>query len=231
MAQAVVAALGRQLQHWRRGNIEEAERATGIERLDAILPGGGLMPGTLTEWLAERGSGAAGIAIHIARTIVRQTQGWLVIIDPRGEWYPPALAATGIPLDRLILVRPRNKPETCWAWDQTLRCRAVQGVVGHLERIDSHTFRRLQLAAEQGGGSGFLLRTPAMETEPSWAPLRIRVEADVTGQCERRWQLTLLRGPGGASGKSFTWEPNDADPLRLASRLADPTPFRRRAHA
>ena len=85
--------------------------------------------------------------------------GAIVVMDRRGEFYPPAAAALGVNLDNMIVIRAANKKDELWALDQALRCVGVAAVWAPVERIDWRTFRRLQLAAETGGGLGLLLRS------------------------------------------------------------------------
>src|SRR5262245_12070603 len=82
--------------------------SSGAAALDRLLPGGGLRHGMLVEWLAEStGSGAATLSLLAAREASRQG-GVLVVVDPEQTFYPPAAAAWGIDLARLIVVHPRT---------------------------------------------------------------------------------------------------------------------------
>lgn len=83
---------------------------------------------------------------------------WLIWMDPEGELYPPAAAALGMPLERLLVMRAPRAADVLWATEQALRCRAVAAVVAPLRALDVAASRRLQLAAEEGGGVGLLLR-------------------------------------------------------------------------
>ena len=104
----------------------------------------------------------------------------MVVLDRTGEFYPLAAVAQGIEPARLIVVHPGNKADHTWALDQALRCPAVAAVVAWPEsldgKLDGRTFRRLQLAAEQGGGLGLLIRPESVRCQPSWADVRLLVE-------------------------------------------------------
>ena len=205
--------------------------STGSEALDRWLPEGGFRRGTLVEWLsAAEGSGAATLSLHSAREACR-AGGALVMIDRRGEFYPPAAAGLGIDLARTILVRPRRAEDELWALDQALRCEGVGAVWSWLDALDDRAFRRLQLAAEAGGTLGIFLRHFGARSPPSWAEVRLLVESlpSATG---RRWRVELLRCRGAASGSSIEIEWNDETRvMHLASRLAPAAPHRRQAGA
>ncbi len=88
------------------------------------------------------------------------------------------------------------------ALDQALRCPAVAAVVAWPEsldgKLDGRTFRRLQLAAEQGGGLGLLIRPESVRSQPSWADVRLLVEPlPSTAPYGRRMRVVLLRCRGG----------------------------------
>ena len=130
--------------------------------------------------------------------------GAVVVLDRTGEFYPPAVVAQGIEPGRLIVVHPGNKADHAWALDQALRCPAVAAVVAWPDaldgKLDGRTFRRLQLAVEQGGGLGLLVRPECVRPEPSWADMRLLIESLPSPSpygWPRRMRVVLLRCRGG----------------------------------
>jgi hypothetical protein len=75
---------------------------------------------------------------------------WLAWIAPPHLPYAPALAAAGIALERLFIVRTQKRQDTLWAMEQALRSNACGAVLAWPERIRYPELRRLQIAA---GGS------------------------------------------------------------------------------
>jgi hypothetical protein len=166
--------------------------ATGFAALDGILPSAGLEGGTLVEWLADgAGSGAVTLSLSVAARALDQGRA-CVVIDSRQEFYPPAAAELGLPLERLVIVRPSGPRLALWAWEQALRFRGVAVTLGEMGPLSDQPFRRLQLAAEAGGGLGFLVRPAACRAEPSWAAVRLGVSALPSGELERRWRVESL---------------------------------------
>lgn len=181
--------------------------ATGTA-LDQLLPHNGLVDGTLIEWLADgEGSGMATLALLLAGRRL-QAEGCLVVLDGKREFYPPAAASLGVPLERTIVVQPTSASDALWALEQSLRCQAVRIALAWIDALPDRAFRRLQLAAETGGSVGFLLRPIARRAEPSWAEARLLVQplptpADVAG----RWlRVEVLYCRGGAAGKTIELE-------------------------
>jgi protein ImuA len=140
----------------------------------------------------------------------------------------------GIDPEGLIVVQAVSQADNLWALDQALRCPGVAAVLAWPEKLDGRTFRRLQLAAEQGGGLGLLVRSGRVRHESSWAEVRLAVEPLLATAPDdpRRLKVELLRCRGGSSGRSIEVELDDeTHPLHLASRLAHPAAHRRAAGA
>jgi hypothetical protein len=100
---------------------------------------------------------------------------WVFYIDTGGDFYPPAAAQLGLPLERLLVVRAKRNADALWVCEQALRCQAVAVVVLPVRTIDTYASRRLQLAAETGGGLGFLLRSDARGGH-TFAATRLRLD-------------------------------------------------------
>jgi protein ImuA len=203
--------------------------ATGLPSLDALLPHGGWRAGSLVEWLSPRAAGAGTLALY---TTARQTveDRSIVVVDRAGEFFPAACAGWGTPLERLILLRPQSRREELWAIEQALSCSAVGSVVCWQDRIEQAVYRRLQLAAERGGGVGAILRPIERISDPSCAQTRLKVQPR-PGAHNRRLRVEFLRGRS-ASGRAVEVELDDATAtVHLAADLARPASGRRIARA
>jgi protein ImuA len=218
--------------------------STGSRVLDRLLPAPGLRPGSLVEYLAtgDCGCGAGTLALAAAREACRERRA-LVVVDRQKRFYPPAAAAWGINLAETIVLQPADAAEELWGMDQALRCGAVGAVWAACEEIDGRDFRRLQLAAEQGGTLGILVRPARFRKQPSWADVRWLVELRPSS---KNWRLSveLLRCRGTSSGQvvqleldesTFTWQAagnqHAAHPLSSPAELAGPAAARRSSRA
>lgn len=229
----IVQALREQIAQAERSLVTAGESlvSSGCQALDQRLPHGGFRKGTLVEWLAaRRGSGVETLALHAAREACRGG-GALVVLDRLEEFYPPAAVRLGIPLEAMIVVHAPCQSDNLWALDQALRCRGVAAALAWPERLDDRTFRRLQLAAEQGGGLGLLIRPDSARHEPSWADVRLWVEPLPVPSPEalRRLRIHLLHRRAISPGAMVEVEVNDeTHPVHLASRMV-PSAARRQA--
>jgi hypothetical protein len=219
--------------------------SSGSAALDGLLPHGGLARGTLVEWIADGPSSGAGtLALAAAREACRDG-GALVVVDRREAFYAPALTPWKIDLARLLIVHPRCEEDECWALDQALRSPAVAAVLGWPGRWSDVAFRRLQLAAEQGGAVGLLVRGPQARHDPSWAMLRLavrplalppatprRAASTLPPAVRRRVRVELLRAAGSLAGGSVDLEiderqgtiqlDHETHPMPVVSPLAAP---------
>lgn len=202
----------------------ELASSTGCAALDASLPAGGYLPGSVIEYLRTTPAcGASYLAFAAAASTLRTRGGFLVVVDMHRTIYPPALHCHGIDLSQVIFVRPESQADALWAADQALRTPAVAAVVAELEVIDDRSARRLQLAAERGQGLGILLRSLAARRSPSWAEVQWIVKSlpprtapAATGSAQtqgswqtqgsRRLQVQLARLRGGQAGATWRLE-------------------------
>jgi cell division inhibitor SulA/protein ImuA len=156
--------------------------------LDGLI--GGWPRGALVELLPEaEGVGELTLLLPLLRGLSR-TGRWLAWIAPPHWPYAPALVAAGVAVQKLLHIDAHG-PERAWAAARLLACPAVGAVLCWAEPLAFNDLRRLQLAAREGGGHGFLFRPPASLARPSPARLRLGV-ASAEGDCEVR----LHKGPG-----------------------------------
>ena len=167
---------------------------TGFPELDAALAGGGWPLGALSEILHDR-AGIGELRL-LMPALARLSRGgrWIALIAPPYIPYAPALASYGVDLSRLLLVHPRDGTDALWAVEQALRSRTCGAVLAWPARVDDRSLRRLQLAAEEGGGLGLLFRAGADAAGASPAALRLRLEQTAEGTMAR-----LLKCRGGMS--------------------------------
>jgi len=221
--------------------------STGCPALDGMLPRRGLVQGSLVECLDERlGSGAETLALMLTRAVQR-TNGVIVVMDRQRQFYPPAALAWKLP-QQLVVIQPANAADELWAAVQALRNRAVAAVWLRRDRLTSFDFRRLRLAAEEGGSLGILFRSIRVRGQPTWADVQWFVQPQSmtwpgleTTATARRLRVELTRCRGGASGLMVDVELDDVhggiqevthhETLRVSatSSLADSTAHGRSA--
>jgi cell division inhibitor SulA/protein ImuA len=150
--------------------------STGFPELDAALPGGGWPAAALTEIYATHpGIGEMQLVMPAAARLT-QAGRWLTLVAPPYIPYAPALAAHGLKLSRLLVVRAGTAEERFWACEQALRYPDCGAVLAWIDQVPERALKRLQLAAEGGNAIALLFRS-ARVIPASPAALRLQIEA------------------------------------------------------
>jgi hypothetical protein len=168
---------------------------TGYAELDVHLPGAGWPTGVITEIHVERpGIGELQLVMPAAARLT-QAERWQVMIAPPYLPYAPALAAHGVKLSRLMLIRPKTLAEQLWACEQALQTESCGTVMLWLdqsnERIPEHALRRLQHAAERRDVLAMLFRA-SRAASCTQAALRLHVSRQ-----EGNTAVRILKRRGG----------------------------------
>jgi hypothetical protein len=103
---------------------DEALVRTGFDALDAVL-GGGFPRGTIGTLEGPPSSGRSALAARLLAAATRRGLGAILGVD----LFPPALAAAGVRLERLLVVRVDEPPALARAADIVVRSGAFTVVV------------------------------------------------------------------------------------------------------
>src|SRR3982751_1383804 len=155
--------------------------ATGIEPLDAILPGHGLPRGRLTVWMPQ--GGATAVLRAACNTTVAQGER-AVWIDGLGTVAGPFWQ------EGPILVRPRTRKHGLRAAEELLRCGGFALVVIAGIEPEGTENVRLSRAAREGGGA---LVTPAPHPWMASRRMTSRIRRE-----SYRWRKTPFGDPAEA---------------------------------
>jgi len=215
----------------------------GEASLDGRLPGGGLPLGRWHELTAdglEVETAAAPAAFAALMAAPLAGRGEVVWVMRRDDLWAPGLAGLGFPPERLIQVCARDEAEALAVMEDALSTVGVVAVFGEVETVDLTAGRRLQLACEARGATGFVLRrrpfggTANRQPAGSAAATRWRVASAPSeppqgefGLGAPRFRVALERCRGGRTGawileaaEAYSWEAGDvAHPLRLVADL------------
>jgi protein ImuA len=178
-----------------RASSESRIITTGLTAIDDLLPSGRFATGTVHEILGVTETLPVLFPLLIARVAARH--GLVVWSDPHRVLYPPGLAAFGLPLERLVILRTECRVQELWAIAECLRCKAVAACVVAPVRLSRVEARRLQLAAERGGSIGLLLRPIRAVASPYAAATRWVVRPAAGERMTQRCSVELIHGHGG----------------------------------
>jgi protein ImuA len=195
------------LQHlaWlcRNGRVVTAPvvEASGWTELDAVLPGGGWQAGTIVELMpTATGIGEMRLLLPALARITGAGRH-VTLIAPPYIPFAPALSQHSVRLDRVLVIQAQQAEDILWAAEQSLRCRSFGAVLAWPATIRDREIRRLQLAAEAGGSTGFLYRCVDAARESSPAALRLKLR-----RTDSTLQIDVVKCRGGRSGLSVKVE-------------------------
>ncbi|HTV73553.1 MAG TPA: hypothetical protein VME66_07615 [Candidatus Acidoferrales bacterium] len=160
------------------GFVSPGERllATGIPEVDSAL-GGGFARGTLATVEGPAGSGRSAL---LARLLAESTaQGLGALIErpqgTEGRLYPPALAAAGVRLERLLIVHTQDERGVARAADIVLRSATCGVVAIPAVRLSAPVWTRLASLAHRADALLVALGTATAELR-YFASLRLELQ-------------------------------------------------------
>ncbi len=193
----VIESLRRELLRCQVTHTTQTIVSSGFPGLDRLLPQAGLPSGAVIEWLSDAcGLRSTTVALQCAAGFL-ESPGTLAVVDPYNEFHVMSLPHSGIPLSRLLLVRPcqdfiassdgrmtggslsqAQRSDALWTLEQLARCAGVRIVMMWVDRLSATAQRRLQLAVERSGVTVFLMRPKSALRQTSWADLRFHVQSE-----------------------------------------------------
>jgi protein ImuA len=193
------------------GALEGAPRRFGrtvslCQGIDEALPGRGLPLGCVHELKGNPGTAIAFAGLLSARI---SRPGAVLYIEPARSLYPLGLLPYGVNLQHWVHVRARRQRDLVWTVLEALRCPQVNAVLANLQSADLTFSRRLQLAAESSGATGFLFGNLAS------AITRWRISPGRNSA----WSLDLLYCRGGRPGNwQVAWRNGQLETIDLPAR-------------
>ena len=193
----------------------------GVEALNRVLPDNGLPRGAVIE-LSVHGGSALGTSLglaacHAAQQAAVERGGsvpWCAFLDPSGSLYGPGVAAAGVALDRLLVVRPSVEALSRVALRivESGACAVtiidLLGVPGQPLAVNLTAWlrvvRRLAMGVD-GTPNSVILLTDAAEQRPLPLPVAQRIELERPS--EGKLSVRVVKDKHGrvSSPRSIAW--------------------------
>lgn len=149
--------------------------STGFDELDRALPTRGWPEAALTE-IAVPYWGLGELRLLLPAMVrLNREKRQIVWIAPPYLPYAPALVRAGLDL-RYVLVVDTQPGNVSWAMERLSSSRSCGMVLAWPARLSEVEARRLQLAAESGGGVGVVVRGEDAKWRATAAALRLEIE-------------------------------------------------------
>jgi len=170
-----------------RGRVTTVD--TGYPILSRELPGEGWPIGALTEILAQSpGSGE----IRLLAPALGSLTAPIALVEPPCEPCVQGLAYSGIPAERLLLLRAPRSNDQLWSAEQMLKASTCGAVLLWQTHVRADSLRRLLLAARSSMSLFFVFRPILSASDASPAELRVAVRPAEEGV---RVDIIKRKGP------------------------------------
>ena len=180
-----------------------------LKSIEANFPNGVFPIRAVHEMVCDNIEQATASSGFISGLLSRLMQhgGACLWISLSGDMYPVALRTFEIEPDRIIFIQLNKDKDVLWVMEEALKCNGLTAVVGELSAVDFKQSRRLQLAVEQSGVTGFILRNRAKKMGSTACAARWHIKPlasepidGLPGLGFPRWQVELIRVRNGKPG-------------------------------
>ncbi|MES2828768.1 MAG: Error-prone repair protein ImuA [Bacteroidota bacterium] len=122
--------------------------------------------------------------------------------------FPASLRNFNVEPERIIFMDVKTEKDVLWITEEALKCEGLAAVVAEVNTLSLIESRRLQLAVEESGVTGFILRKDPKKTASTVATARWQImpvpsksEDALPGLGFPRWNVDLLKVRNGNPGK------------------------------
>ena len=183
----------------------------GLGPLKSAFPKHHFPLGVIHEFIYASPENAAATGGFVSGLVgaLMKNSGAAIWINNGHKIFPPALAAFGIAVEKMIFIRLKNQKESLWVMEEALKCDALSAVVGEIPELSFTNSRRLQLAVEKSKVTGFVLRNNPRSENVTACTTRWKISAlpgqpvAMPGVGFPQWNVDLLKVRNGRPGK---WE-------------------------
>lgn len=181
----------------------------GLGILNGAFPQGNFPLGAVHEFISEdQPSVAATTGFVSGLTGMLMKKGGAVLwISSSRSAFPPALRQFGMHPERIIFIDLQKEQDLLWAMEEALKCNGLAAVVGEINELSFTSTRRFQLAVEQSGVTGFILRTHPRSLHTNACVSRWKIKPIPSESYEglpglgfSRWQVELVKIRNGKPG-------------------------------
>jgi protein ImuA len=181
----------------------------GLGGIESAFPNGVFPKKAIHEFLTlvpEHAAASDGFIAGLLAVLMEDGAACVWISTSR-RLFPASLRAFNVEPERIIFMDVKTEKDVLWIMEEALKCKCLAAAVAEINSLNLIESRRLQLAAEESGVTGFILRKDARKTISSVAtarwqisPLPSETEDGLPGLGFPRWQVELLKVRNGNPG-------------------------------
>ncbi|SHE45524.1 ImuA family protein [Pedobacter caeni] len=189
--------------------VANATERIGLGQIELAFPGGVFPKRAIHEFitiLPEHSAASDGFIAGLLASLMEEGAACVWVSTSR-RLFPAALPAFNVRPERIIFMDVKTEKEALWITEEALKCEGLAAVVAELNNLSLIESRRLQLAVEESGVTGFILRKDPGKAVSSLATARWQIrplpsenEEGLPGLGFPRWQVELLKVRNGNPG-------------------------------
>jgi len=188
------------------GGVDEV---IGLGDVERAFPTGVFPQKAIHEFISvePEHSAASGGFIGGVLSILMKDGAACVWVSTSRKLFPVSLRLFNVDPERIIFMDVAREKDVLWVMEEALKCKGLAAVVAELNDLSLIESRRLQLAVEQTGVTGFILRkddrkAPATVASARWkvTPLPSATEDGMPGVGFPRWNVELAKVRHGNPG-------------------------------
>ena len=207
----IISGLQKDILRWQgfKPASSNSNERMGLGPIESAFPFGVFPRGAVHEFLSvqpEHQSACSGFITALLKVLMRHGGGCLWISTSR-TLFPPALNAFGIEPDQIIFIDLKREKDVLWVTEEALKCDGIAAVVSEIGEVSLTASRRLQLASEKSGVTGFVVRNDPRKSNTTSCVARWRItsipcssESGLPGVGFPRWNIELLKVRNGNPG-------------------------------
>jgi protein ImuA len=207
----LVSKLQKDILLWQgfKPQVAAAADAIGLGGIESAFPNGVFPKKAIHEFLTlfpEHAAASDGFIAGLLATLMEDGAACVWISTSR-KLFPASLRAFNVEPEHIIFMDVTKEKDVLWIMEEALKCKGLAAVVAEINSLSLIESRRLQLAVEESGVTGFILRKDARKTISSVATARWQIsplpsnnEDGMPGLGFPRWQVELLKVRSGNPG-------------------------------
>ena len=161
--------------------------------------------GVVHEFISHEPAHAAsthGFIAALAGKLLKEG-GLCLWIVPDQSIFATGLPVFGLPPDRIVFIRAPKPKDALWIIEEALKCEALTAVIAQIKELGFTESRRLQLAVERSGVTGFVHRFQPFSENAVACTTRWRIvplpsqSGGLPGVGHSCWEVQLLKVKNG----------------------------------
>jgi protein ImuA len=196
------------------GKLSSETAGNRFAPFDAAFPGNVFPTGAIHEFISYEPANAASTNGFISAVTgkLMKDGGLCLWIGNGRKLFPSGLKYFGLEPDRIVFINVLRVKDALWVIEEALKCEALTAVIGEVKELSFTDSRRLQLAVEHSGVTGFIHRyCPRVENAVActtrWKINSIPsiTEDNLPGVGHSSWDIQLIKV---RNGRPHSWQVN-----------------------